>query len=850
MKKFQYSELSKTNPNNRLTMTTYIKRNNSLLKTFAFLLLLPMSIQAQEHKLWQEKQAYNWAFGKNAGINFENGSPEPLVTSVSTLEGSAAISAANGELICYAAANTIYNSNGDIMLNGGGIEGYGVSSTQAGVLVPKPGNPDIYYSFAVPAMYDPADYFTYSEIDMSLDGGNGAVTANKNIMLYENATAEKITAVYHENGTDIWVIIHAMGTNEFLAYLVTEEGVTTAPVVSAVGIVYGELMGIDYACGQIKASPDGSKIAASIPGVFLGIDRGVEVYDFDNATGIISNPIFLEAEGCMYTIEFSPNSQYLYAVDSVFAFLLFTDPVIKQYNITAGDAAAVEASLQIVADLTGSLFTVSNIQLAPDGRIYIANMVGTSSLNVIKTPNNQGAFAGFQTNYVFLGDGAHAIGLPTFNQTYFESGLLSEGNCTNQPVTFSTIRIPDITSITWNFGDPDSGESNISSEPSHFFSAPGTYTVTAEITSNNGTQTATIEVEIIPGPEAVIPVEALRTLCAGPDGNAEFDLTSLEVAILNGQSPGEYNVAFYASEDDYNASIAVASPTSFVTTGQTIFVTVSGGENDCITTISFDLIVNPLPVVLMVEDAEVCGNINGVATVNLKAFDAQLLTGQNLELFEVEYYSDVDGAILIGQPEGYSTATGTVYAKVINKATACASWMPINLSVSPVGDLTLSAITGCSPFDLTQISQQLPGSYTLTYYQSEEDAITGNTITTPDAYMAEGNAGSVFIVAQDTDGCYLAGELSLEAEGCIIPRGISPNSDGINDSFDLSAFNVDNIWIFNRYGMEVFSLNNYTNQWQGQDSNGNELPTGTYFYSLHLVGGEKLTGWVYISREN
>lgn len=833
-------------------MKTYIVSINNLLKLFSlFIVLLAIPLQAQqEHTPWEGKQAHNWAFGKFAGLTFETGDAVPIVTSANTLEGSAAISSAEGELICYGAANIIYDKDDNVMQNGNGIQGFSISSTQAGIIVPKPGNPDIYYAFGTPAIYDTPGNFTYSEIDMSLNGGNGAITENKNIVLYENMVSEKITAVYHQNRTDIWVIVHAMGSNEFLAYLVTENGITTTPVVSAVGIVYSDVVAYDYGSGQIKASPDGTKLAAVIPGVFVGIDKGVEIYDFDDSTGIISNPMFIEAvSGVVYTLEFSPNSQYVYVVDAMFAWLLFISPVIRQYDVTAGDLEAVEGSMQVVADLTGSLFTLSNMQAAPDGRIYVSNMVGTSTLNVIRNPNNQGIAAGFQANTVYLGDGAQTIGLPTFIQTYFESGLLAEGRCPNQPVTFETVRIPDITSITWDFGDPDSGEANISNSPVHFYSNPGTYTVTAEITSNNGTQTASMVIEIIEGPDASVPAEDLRTQCAGLDGTALFDLVALETAIRNGQDAEDYQVAFYASETELNSGISIVNETEFVTSGQTIYAVVSGGPNECIATVAFDLIVNPLPVLTALPEIESCGNLAGNATFNLRQFDAQLVQGQDVTLFEIAYFTDAETTSLITQPENFVSSTITVYARVTSIVTGCVSLMPLNLVVGPVGVLELETILGCSPFDLTMAAAQVPEGYTVSYYQDEAGALAGNAIDSPEAYRMDDNTGTVYIVAHDTNGCFSAGPLSLEADGCVIPRGISPNGDGMNDNFDLSAFDVNSLLIFNRYGMEVFSYANYSDQWHGQDTSGNDLPTATYFYVVYLAGGEEITGWVYINRE-
>ncbi|MBS7231601.1 gliding motility-associated C-terminal domain-containing protein [Flavobacterium psychroterrae] len=82
---------------------------------------------------------------------------------------------------------------------------------------------------------------------------------------------------------------------------------------------------------------------------------------------------------------------------------------------------------------------------------------------------------------------------------------------------------------------------------------------------------------------------------------------------------------------------------------------------------------------------------------------------------------------------------------------------------------------------------------------------------------------------------------------CGIPNVVSPNDDGINDNFNLSSYNVNNLKIFNRYGTEVYNFQGkYENQWYGQWRNG-KLPTGTYFYIISTQNGESKAGWVFLS---
>lgn len=80
-----------------------------------------------------------------------------------------------------------------------------------------------------------------------------------------------------------------------------------------------------------------------------------------------------------------------------------------------------------------------------------------------------------------------------------------------------------------------------------------------------------------------------------------------------------------------------------------------------------------------------------------------------------------------------------------------------------------------------------------------------------------------------------------------IQKGISPNGDSMNDSLDLSELCVNNLKIFNRYGIVVYEKKDYMDDWYGQSENSN-LPTGTYFYNIVLTSGEIITGWIYLQR--
>ena len=112
-------------------------------------------------------------------------------------------------------------------------------------------------------------------------------------------------------------------------------------------------------------------------------------------------------------------------------------------------------------------------------------------------------------------------------------------------------------------------------------------------------------------------------------------------------------------------------------------------------------------------------------------------------------------------------------------------------------------------------------------------------------------AGSTYnyvVEVTDVNGCVETNEVLVESINCIIPQAISPNNDTLNDSFDVSGYQVSSFEVFNRHGIKVYSkTNGYTNEWHGQTDDGDELPVGTYFYVMKYQGKVK-SSWVYINK--
>jgi gliding motility-associated-like protein len=369
-----------------------------------------------------QKQAAIWYFGEYAGLAFTIEGPVNLQNSaLSTTEGSASISDANGDLLLYTDGVTVYNKNHQPMKNGRNLWGH-YSTTQT-LIVPQPENDSIFYVFTISPQYnaifaDDSVGCHFSIININRENGQGEVIL-KNKLLFKNST-EKITAVHHANSTDTWVITHEWGTNCFRSYLVSSTNSEMVGISSCIGAIHlggGALPGDNAdAIGQMKVSPDGSTIA-----LVLSRSKKLEVLSFNKSTGQISNLITTVTNfdqlpvGNYYGLEFSPNSKFIYITVTMGCGSNLSDnpSQVWQYSIE-------KQKITKVGSFIGSL---NSMQLGLDGRIYISrcNYIKNESdyLAVIDNPSREGLACNFVSKGVSLGGRKNTLGLPNFIQSYF-----------------------------------------------------------------------------------------------------------------------------------------------------------------------------------------------------------------------------------------------------------------------------------------------------------------------------------------------------------------------------------------------------------------------------------------------
>ncbi|MCW1149218.1 gliding motility-associated C-terminal domain-containing protein [Flavobacterium lacisediminis] len=191
------------------------------------------------------------------------------------------------------------------------------------------------------------------------------------------------------------------------------------------------------------------------------------------------------------------------------------------------------------------------------------------------------------------------------------------------------------------------------------------------------------------------------------------------------------------------------------------------------------------------------------------------------------------------------------------------AWSPSLIDTSLVGFTTYTFIPDAGQCASNQTLVVEIIDRTLPTFNSVEDlclnsndtslpltSLEGITGTWSPAIIDTSNTGVlIYTFTPSAEFCADQGFLTVNVITCAIPKGISPNGDGLNDTWDLSSYNIQKVEIFNRYGTKVYSKSSYENEWYGQSDNGNELPDGTYYFVIDFTDLETKTGWIYINRE-
>jgi gliding motility-associated-like protein len=173
-----------------------------------------------------------------------------------------------------------------------------------------------------------------------------------------------------------------------------------------------------------------------------------------------------------------------------------------------------------------------------------------------------------------------------------------------------------------------------------------------------------------------------------------------------------------------------------------------------------------------------------------------------------------------------------------------------------IADLTVFSISPDAGPDQTiyqYSTATITAAHAGTWSQAATDPALVN-ITNPSASSTTVTGlnmlGTYHFINTNINGCTDTVALTVITANIIIPNIFTPNNDGKNDVFviaGLGSYPGSQLFIYNRWGNEVYRSDNYLNNWDGSG-----LAEGTYYYLLNRKDHDGtitvFKGWVFLKR--
>ena len=344
------------------------------------------SAQSPNDNYWN-----HWYMGLSAGINF-NGA-QVNVDSGNTLNYAKAISdPTTGELLFYSNGKTVVDRNHNQMPNG--IMHWSTiteSNKSICEIIPLPGNDDLFILLTIVSDTNNTLFYGdlyYSVVDMNLNGGNGDISATKNVHLADSVFRYWVTRS-SPSTDEFHFYIREFGNNSMLQFRLTpDSGLIKTPIVHQVGPVINW-----FPNGQ--ESMDVNRQGNVLVILFQGLTH---LLILDEVSGYPVGNITLNTQA-MSGVEFSPNGEYLYCSRATNT-TPFVPHQIHVYELSSWDPTTILASEYLLPGTANLPVGQMTIELAPNGQMLVAingGLIPSSErkLSVITDPDLGSTGSGF-----------------------------------------------------------------------------------------------------------------------------------------------------------------------------------------------------------------------------------------------------------------------------------------------------------------------------------------------------------------------------------------------------------------------------------------------------------------------
>lgn len=367
-------------------------------------------------------------------------------------------------------------------------------------------------------------------------------------------------------------------------------------------------------------------------------------------------------------------------------------------------------------------------------------------------------------------------------------------------------------------------------EPSLEVVESGLYRVVGNYTDLDCEIAGEIVVEFYPAISTIVQQPETINICRSSLNELLLDLSLSEVFMFQNSGNSDYSTRYFETlEDAENNLLEIQSPKTYSMgtnpESKTFYIRVENIRTACYELFTLRVQVEPGEIPMQRGDIKICESYTFP------------------ELGKNQYYYTEPAGKGVNYKQGdvlNIPGEHIIYLLQINSDEGCfeESSFKISITKNVKADVFPDLNLDCEKHVLQPLSAQ--NKYFTKPGGNGEELSVGT-------YMASDQ--TIYVFASSDDGlCTDESSYTIRYTDCPIQKGISPNGDGVNDSFELFNHNVTSLKVYNRYGTEVYSFDGkYTNEWGGQSKNGDVLPDGTYYYII-VSHGKTRTGWVQVNR--
>jgi len=369
---------------------------------------------------------------------------------------------------------------------------------------------------------------------------------------------------------------------------------------------------------------------------------------------------------------------------------------------------------------------------------------------------------------------------------------------------------------SWNFGD---GTGSTATDVSHLFPIDGAYTVRLISSSDQGcldTIEKTVTIHPLPQPNFTFDIA-----CDGAPTNF-YNSTSISGGAItsylwdlgDGSNSIDVNPVYqYLNAGTYSVNLAVVSD--------------MGCPND--TTINIQ--VSTFPLANFSAESECIGT--ATTFVNTSSISVGTLA----------YSWDFgdDSTSTSQDPTHTYLAPGIYTVQVVaTSALGCVDSVIKLVTVHDLPVLSAGIDTSISQGYTVMLQGSAIGASSFNW--SPLEGLDNNTVYNPSASPL--TTTTYVLTVTDLNGCTNYDSVVvtvIEDFRLFIYNVITPDGNGQNDTWkitNIETFGSADIFIFDRWGSEVYSVKGYQSDWQGVQGT-DQLPEGTYYYTIKFSNSEK-----------